>query len=102
MSFYQSLKPVILELLGLTRDAVHIHVGFFCLVLVLLFTQKKANSWFVLLPGFLVSLMMEFMDLWDDYHARHVLNFMASLHDLINTNLIPVVIVLLVRRKKLI
>ena len=97
---YQQMKPYILNFFHVSRDAIHIHIGFACLVLVLLFTKKKLSSFYTILPGFIVSVLMELMDLRDDYVLRHRLNFMASLHDLVNTNLIPFVLVLLAKRKK--
>lgn len=97
---YQSMKPIILNFLHVSRDAIHIHVGFICLVLTLLFTKKKLNSFYSILPGFIVSVLMELMDLRDDYVARGVLKFGASLHDLVNTNFIPFILVLLAKRLK--
>jgi hypothetical protein len=43
---------------------------------------------------------MEAVDLRDGFREDQV-NWAASLHDLVNTNLIPLVIVLLARRKRL-
>jgi hypothetical protein len=101
MSWYQALKPVLLELLGLTKDAIHIHVGFFSLVLVLIVSKLKLSSWKILIPGFCLSLLMEIHDLRDDYVYGEALHFSASLHDLINTNLIPLVLVLMAKSKKI-
>lgn len=100
MSFYQSIKPVIGDFLQLSRDAIHIHIGFACLILTLLLTKKKLSSLTVLLAGFILSLLMEVMDLWDDYHLRGITNWGASLHDIVNTNLIPFVLVILAKFKK--
>lgn len=97
---YQSMKPIILNFLHVSRDAIHMHVGFGCLVLTLLFTKKKLNSFYSILPGFIVSIIMELLDLRDDYVARGVLKFGASLHDLVNTNFIPFILVLLAKWKK--
>lgn len=101
MSWYQALKPVLLEFFGLTKDAIHIHVGFFSLVLVLLVTKKKLSSWKILIPGFCLSLLMEIHDLRDDYVYGVALHLGASLHDLVNTNLIPIVLVLMAKSKKI-
>ena len=97
---YQEMKPIILNFLHVSRDAIHIHIGFGCLVLTLLFTKKKLNSFYSILPGFIVSVIMEILDLKDDYFGRGVLNFGAGLHDLVNTNFIPFILVLLAKRLK--
>lgn len=101
MSFYQSIKPVILELFNLSKDAIHIHIGFACLIIVLLISKKKLSSFYVILPGFILSLLMEVLDLHDDYTYLRELRFGASLHDIINTNFIPVVLVLLAKFRRL-
>jgi hypothetical protein len=44
---------------------------------------------------------MEALDLRDGLREDHQWNWASSLHDLINTNLIPVVIVWLARRRRL-
>lgn len=98
---YQEIKPIILNFLDVSRDAIHIHIGFACLALVLLVTTKKLSSFSILLPGFIVSLLMELMDLRDYYNFRGRFIFVDHLHDLVNTNLIPFILVLLAKRKKI-
>ncbi len=100
MSTYQKMKPIILELFQVSRDAIHMHVGFGCLVLVLFFSSKKLNSFQVLIPGFILSIIMEILDLRDDYAVSKTVNIAASIHDLINTNFIPVVLVLMAKMKR--
>ena len=101
MSPYQSLKPILVELLGLSKDAIHMHVGFACFIAVLFFTKRSVSSFKVLIPGFILSLLMEFMDMRDDYNLGRSLNVVATLHDLINTNFIPLVICFMARMKRL-
>ena len=101
MSTYQEIKLILLDILNLSKDAVHIHVGFLCLVLVILFTKKKLSSFFILIPGFLVSLSMEILDLRDDYNSIGSIRIIASIHDLINTNLIPLCLWILAKYKKI-
>jgi hypothetical protein len=96
-SAYQDLKLIILKFLWLTRDAVHVHVGFFSLVATLLLVRWKLSDARVLLPGFALSVMMEVLDFVSDYQAGRSLQFLASAHDLVNTNLIPLVLVVLAR-----
>jgi hypothetical protein len=101
MSAYQELKPIITDLLLLSRDAIHIHIGFVCLALVLLFTSKKMSSFSVLLPGLIISIIMELLDMRDDYYSKGFVNIAASIHDLINTNFIPFCLVIMARYKKI-
>lgn len=96
---YQQLKLVIIEILSLSRDAIHIHVGFLALMLTLLFTRKKLHQWSVLLPAFLLSVLMEALDIWDELNTIGRVLVGASLHDLLNTNLIPIILVIWARRE---
>lgn len=95
------MKPVLVELLGLSKDAIHMHVGFACFVITIFVWKKNVSSFKVLIPGLIVSLLMEMMDMRDDNNLGRSPNVVASLHDLINTNFIPFVICLLARMKRL-
>lgn len=87
---YQDLKIVILNVVEVSRDAIHIHVGFFALIVMLLLSKKKLHQPIVLLAPFLLSVLMELLDVWGDLSLGRKPNTLASVHDLINTNLIPV------------
>ena len=90
-SNYQLFKLWWVSVLPLTKDAIHIYVGFLCLLGSLIVWRRKLTSWWALLPGFLLSLLMEYFDLRDGF------GWAASLHDVVNTNLLPLVLVLLAR-----
>ena len=100
-SFYQKLKPVINELLGLSNDAIHMHIGVAVFVITILITKKKLNHWNLLIPVFIISIMLECLDLFDDWRFEGTFHIARSLHDIINTNLIPLVLVWLARKKKI-
>lgn len=100
VSPYQAMKPVIQEFLGLTRDAIHIHIGFFCYFVAYLMFKKKRNSALLLLPGFVFSVLMEIKDNYDSISIHRGLNIPASLHDIVNTNLIPVMVFILLKLQK--
>lgn len=87
---YQDFKIIIIKIVHLSKDAIHIHVGFFALLAMLILTKKKLHHASILLAPFLVSFMMEVLDVWGDLSIGRKANIPASLHDLINTNLIPV------------
>jgi hypothetical protein len=90
-SNYQLFKLWWVSVLPLTKDAIHIYVGFLCLLGAVIVWRRKLSSWWALLPGFLLSLLMEYFDLRDGF------GWEASLHDIVNTNLMPLVLVLLAR-----
>jgi hypothetical protein len=90
-SNYQLFKLGWLAILPLTKDAIHIYIGFLCLLLALILFRRKLSSFQALIPGLIVSVLMEVLDLRDGY------DWLASAKDLVNTNLIPFVLVLLAR-----
>src|SRR5436305_4118 len=90
-SWYQLFKLWWLAVLPLTKDAIHIYIGFVGLLIGLIVFRRRLSSYQALIPGLLVSLAMEFFDLRDGYSVG------ASVHDIINTNLLPFVLVTLAR-----
>ena len=97
---YQRMKPVIVEILGLSKDSIHIYVGFFAYLLCHFLWKKKRHSPLILVPGIALSLVMEIMDFWGDAIMGRDLQYLASLHDVINTNLIAVIVFFCFNYKK--
>ncbi|MFL6196940.1 MAG: hypothetical protein ACJ75H_22335 [Thermoanaerobaculia bacterium] len=90
-SGYQIFKLWVLAVIPLTKDAIHIYIGFLCLLTALIVFRRRLSSYQALIPGLLVSVTMEVFDLRDGY------GWSASVHDLVNTNLMPFVVVTLAR-----
>ena len=95
---YQRLKIEFLSIVHLSKDAVHIYIGVGCLLATLLLFRGRVK-WKALLPGLVVSLAMEAVDLSDEWRVGHRLAWRASVHDIVNTNAIPVVLVAFLRRR---
>jgi hypothetical protein len=90
-SDYQIFKLWVLAAIPLTKDAIHVYIGFLCLLVGLVVFRRRLSSYQALIPGLVVSLLLEVLDLRDGYSLT------ASLHDIVNTNLMPVVLVTLAR-----
>jgi len=90
-SWYQTFKLWCLDILPLTKDAIHVYIGFFCLLVALIVFRRRLGSYQALIPGLVLSISMEILDLRDGYP------WSASVHDLVNTNLMPFVLVTLTR-----
>jgi len=86
------LRTFLLAVIPLTNDAIHIYIGMLCLLTTCLLCQKSLAWWPALLPGLAVSLFIEVLDL------MHGSPWTWSLKDIINTNLWPVVLVILAGR----
>jgi hypothetical protein len=98
-SEYQLLKLKVLDYVPITKDAAHVYIGMACLLLAVTVMRGRLSTWWVLLPGFLVSVLMEAFDFRDDVRAFGHWRVGASLKDVVNTNLLPLVVVFLARRK---
>jgi hypothetical protein len=90
-SSYQLFKLWWLAVLPLTKDPIHIYIGFLGLLIGLIVFRRRLSSYQALIPGLVVSLTMEVFDLRDGYTVG------ASVHDINNPNLLPFVIVTLAR-----
>ena len=99
-STYQRIKLVVLSILPLTKDAVHVYVGCAALLAAASLLRWPLSSLRVLIPGLLLSLAMEVADLRDG-HREGNMHWRDSFHDIVNTNLIPLTIVVLSRRRRL-
>ena len=99
-STYQQLKQLVLDYLPLAKDAIHIYIGFACLVLSVILLRIPLSSLKSLILGFAVSLGMEAMDLRDNRDYPQVVRWLGSLRDVVNTNLIPLVVVLLSKTRR--
>jgi hypothetical protein len=98
MSNFQDLKLAIVNTLGLARDGLHIYVGVLAFFASVLLLRRSARSFTALLPGLVLALLVEAIDLRDDIAGYGYPRWGASLHDLWNTMLIPIALVLLARR----
>jgi hypothetical protein len=96
-SAYQLLKLKVLAVVPLAKDAVHIYIGFGCFVLAVTVLRIRPTSFKAILPGLLASLLMEVPDLRDGLVSAGHLRWAASLKDVVNTNLIPLLLVALFR-----
>ena len=94
-STYQLLKIHILNFLDISRDAVHIHIGLVVFFLAVVLWKKGRIELACLMPVFLVAMGMEAFDLRDDLRSFGHFRWSASLHDLINTTIWPVAIVVM-------
>ena len=97
MSLFQEYKLQIVQLFHLAKDAIHIYIGFACFMLAVALFRRSPRTVQALIPGLILSLMLEVMDLRDDLLSSGHLRWSASLKDIVNTSLIPVVLFMAAR-----
>ncbi|MCF8709713.1 hypothetical protein [Rhizorhapis sp. SPR117] len=79
--------------LGLSADAIHIHVGVALLLLFAWVTRRPLHDWRPWLMVFVVELANEIIDM-NQKAGSIENNWIASRHDLLNTMFIPTLLVL--------
>ena len=94
---YQEFKLRVVELTGLSKDAIHVYVGLFVFFSFIAVARKGKVEPIALIPVLLVAVSMEIVDLYDNYRTMDSMYWGNSVHDLVNTAFWPVVIVLLVK-----
>jgi hypothetical protein len=96
-SKYQLFKLRVLDIIPVSKDAAHVYVGMGCLLLAVLVLRAPLRSYWALLPGFIAALTMEVFDLRDDLASVGHFRWSASLKDIVNTNLLPLILVTVAR-----
>ena len=96
-SSYQEFKLIVVNMLGLSKDAIHIYLGLTVFFLAVALWKKGRINLAAVLPVLILAIGMESIDLYDNYRSIGSMYWLNSLHDIINTNFWPTVIVLLAR-----
>jgi hypothetical protein len=100
-SIYQNLKLQILEVLNLSKDAVHIYIGMGVFLLAVVIWKRGRIKGVCLSPVFCIALLMEILDIKDDICSLGYVRWAASIHDFLNTSFWPMVLVVLTWLKKI-
>lgn len=99
ISFYQNLKLTIISIVDLSKDAIHIHIGLIVFFLVVVLWKKGHFEMICVLPVLAIACLMEVFDLSDDLNSLGYMRWSASVHDIVNTVLWPVVFTFLAKVK---
>ena len=92
-----SLKTALSQTVGLSKDALHVHLGLaiFLAAVVLLRTSLGSwNPWLVLLA---FEFANEAIDLLHEHDGARALDFVEAAKDIVNTMFWPTVVVLFAR-----
>ena len=96
-SLYQLFKIYFLHYVPLTKDATHIYIGLIVYLLAGIFVVKNFGSIKPVLFVLGFAMLMEIIDLRDDYSSFGYFRWGASFHDIVNTTFWPLVLFLLFR-----
>lgn len=91
------LKTDLSQLLHLSKDALHIHLGLLIMLLVMIVLRKSPASIIPWLVVFGLELVNEALDALHWHGGRLEFGILGGLQDIVNTMLWPTVILLLAR-----
>lgn len=99
-STVQAIKLAIVGATGLSKDALHIHVGLAVYGCAALALRGRARPIVPLLAVVLLACLGELLDMRDDLLSLGHWRWGASLHDVVNTSFWPAVLCFLASRKR--
>jgi hypothetical protein len=94
------LKTDLSQLLHLSKDALHVHLGLLIMLLVIIVLRKSPASFVPWLCVLGLELLNETLDLLHAHPGHMELSLLGGLKDIVNTMLWPTVILLLARYTK--
>ncbi|MES2507776.1 MAG: hypothetical protein V4599_13805 [Verrucomicrobiota bacterium] len=90
-SAVQSLKLTLVSVLGLSKDALHIHVGLGVFVAACVLFRRSPGAWLPWGLAVAAACAGEVVDMRDDLASLGHWRWLASLHDVVNTVVWPTV-----------
>jgi predicted esterase len=91
-SWYQAAKLFLVATLGLSKDALHVHVGLGVFLLAALIFRRPLSSPIPVAAVILAALGGETIDMWDDVRSLGYWRWQVSLGDVVNTIFWPLVL----------
>lgn len=92
MDAINTVKLMAVDFTGLAKDALHIYVSVAILLASCAVMRWKVWQWKPLALVLTAALIGEAFDLRHNWTSEHRLFFMASVHDIWNTMLVPLII----------
>ena len=85
MSDFQLFKLALVDLVGLSKDALHVYVGMSAFLMVALFTGPRHRKWLPFACAAALAVAGEAWDLIETYGAGETLRWDLSAQDVVNT-----------------
>ena len=101
-SYYQQLKVHVASWFPFVdcRDVLHVYLGLGVFFGWAFLRRYPMNRWKNLIPVFLIAILMEILDLRDDWHYHQHFQWGESASDILNTTLAPIMMVSFLRWHK--
>jgi hypothetical protein len=94
---YNALKIQLSELLGISKDALHIHLGLSIYLIVMLVFRRQLTSWVPWLALLAFEIVNEVMDIFHVHEGVMAFELGDSPKDILNTMFWPTVVLLTAR-----
>jgi hypothetical protein len=91
---YNSLKIQLSELLGITKDALHIHIGLAIFLVAALVFRRSLASWIPWLSLLAFEIVNELMDVFHLHEGAFSVEVGDSPKDILNTMFWPTMVLL--------
>ncbi len=101
MTFFHDFKIYLVAHTGLAKDALHIYVAVIIFFAACLIMRWKARDWRPWALVLLAALSGEVLDLLDSYFRGRELDLRESAKDIVNTLMVPTIIVITARFTKI-
>lgn len=97
LSLIQTIKFFLVSLTGLSRDALHVHIGLGTMLGAAMIFRRGFRSLFPWLIVLAAAVCGEVFDMYDDLRSPGYWQWEMSVHDIINTLFWPTILLLLAR-----
>lgn len=94
---YNALKTQLSEFLGISKDALHIHIGLIIFLVASLVLRRPLSSWIPWLSLLAFEVVNEFMDAFHMHGGPSRMEIAGSLKDILNTMFWPTMMLLVLR-----
>lgn len=94
---YEHLKDLLVTLMGLSRDSLHANLGILIFLAAGVVFRKPLGHWIPIAAVVLLELVNEMFDRARDITYLGYWDWAESVHDMLNTTLLPAIIFLMIR-----
>ena len=99
--FVQDAKDIFIGLLGISRDAAHVHIGLLIFFVSVILWRKGRIDEQSLFPVLAIALLGEIIDIIDYLVTQGDVYWSNSLEDIVQSMLWPVLIVAMAKARKI-
>jgi hypothetical protein len=96
-STIQAMKQMLVSMTGLSKDALHVHIGLATMFGTAMISRREFRSFLPWLAVFAAALGGEMLDMYDDLISPGYWQWEMSVHDIVNTLFWPTIVLLLAR-----